>query len=833
MRKRYLTLVALITVVVISVIGLSYQQTQAIKQSVSNGYQGVLKEQTEVKKIQNRLLKINTDINLFLLNPLGEKLIFQIDEHTQNILEHFDVLIKSEHEYHFALTQNITPLISLTQNLNVAIKKLVDARLDINKQYPALNISANLMGAQQDQINSGLEILQLEIESQSIELNNPEIYPKLLKIQNLWIKNIAQTRIYITNRLASFSTEILEEQGQSLADIHQIFIDKIKTLQKLYQTEDSFEAQDILTRIEADATAWYNNFLRMRAISEQGDWRSDSVIVKTQILPIFDKINENIEELNKILLLEKQKIDEKREQSEQYFAYLFYGIFALFIVVILAILTSLEWMVFRPIRQVSAALKSKAVDIETPLIATSKTLEIANLVEAYQEMDQEVSSRQKALEHQAMHDHLTELPNRFALNQRLEYQLLEAEREQQSFVLFLMDIDFFKEINDTLGHASGDKLLIDVSKRIQNLLRKSDTLARLGGDEFAVLLPHKSRAQAIIDADNIINAIANPFEIQNEKVNIGISIGIVSYPQDGLESKHLLQTADMAMYSAKRKRTGYAFYEIKDNIYSKERFQLINDLTDALENNQLEVYFQPQVDLHTGLIFGAEALLRWQHPTQGFISPEKIIETAERIGIINKLSLHILKKSIIECVKWHQQGQLICVSVNLSVKDLVNKNLSHKLKTILDEQGLDYRYLTLEITENMMMENLSTSLIQLNKLHQLGINISIDDFGTGFSSLAYLKQLPVNELKIDKSFILNIDQDENDQEIVRSTINLGHNLGLKVVAEGVENEIGLKMLEQFSCDKIQGYFISRPVTPAEFEKFIEVKQRESFARGNK
>lgn len=435
-------------------------------------------------------------------------------------------------------------------------------------------------------------------------------------------------------------------------------------------------------------------------------------------------------------------------------------------------------------------------------------------------MSEEVTRRQHALEYQAMHDHLTGLPNRFSLNQRIEYQLLAAERQEKPFALFLMDLNHFKDINDTLGHAAGDNLLIEVSTRIQALIRKSDTLARLGGDEFSILLPDSDSQSAIALAEKIISVLCQPFTIKDQTITIGISIGIVNYPKDGLNSPLLLQHADMAMYSAKRKRIGYSHYESNEDVYSRERLSLFNEVQLALDNQQFEVHFQPKITVQTGEICGAEALLRWRNDKFGNIPADKIIEAAERVGIIHRITLWVLEQGISTCARWHQNGCPISLSVNLSVRDLSNQQLCDQIYALMQTYNLDFRYLTLEITEGVMMENLALSLEVLERLHKMGINLSIDDFGTGFSSLAYLKKLPVNELKIDKSFIMEMDRDMNDRLIVQSTINLGHNLGLMVIAEGVENEHIMQLVRDLGCDQAQGYHLGKPQPSIEFNQVL-------------
>ncbi len=820
LRKRYIFLTVLIGLFVITVVAFSYNKLISTREKVTSAYENILREQSHLEEVRNTLLTINQDINLFVLDPINEDLIFKIELNTENSLRSLNSLKNADHTYHQDIQSITEETIDNFKKLKEAISYLVDFRLDINKQYPGLDISANIMENQQDTIKSGFSILISEIESGDLKPHSPEIYPLLLKSYADWIKAISQTRIYMANRLASFSTDILDEQGKSLEDVYRHFVNNVTSLEELYAGEDSFEATEIIESILTISQSWYENFVIVRKISESDHWRSDTRIIKNQVFPLVAKITDNLNDIQNKLKLEKMNTDSALNKSDETFNKLIFVIIGLFLFFIAALLISMEWLIFSPIEKVTKALRSKAIDIELPKIKSSNTLEVGKLIEAFIEMNDEVTQRQNALEHQAMHDHLTGLPNRFLLNQRIEYQLLSSERQQRPFILFLMDLDFFKDINDTLGHAAGDRLLIEVSERIQKTIRKSDTLARLGGDEFAILFPDSQPEYASNLAETIIEKLTQPIQIDNHKVNIGVSIGIVSYPDDGKEIESLLQYADMAMYTAKRKRIGYSFYESAQNTYSKTWLNLINEVSQALEQDLFEISFQPQIHAHNGQICGAEGLLRWNHPEYGFISPEKIIEAAERTGIIHKLSLTMIEKAISECRQWHLAGHAIGVSVNLSVRDLANKNLTERVKELMDQYGLDYRFLTLEITESIMMENLALSLEVLNKLHELGINISIDDFGTGFSSLAYLKRLPVDELKIDKSFIMEINEDANDKKIVSSTINLGHNLGLKVVAEGIETQKVMQLITDMGCDKLQGYFISKPINANAFKQLL-------------
>jgi diguanylate cyclase (GGDEF)-like protein len=478
-------------------------------------------------------------------------------------------------------------------------------------------------------------------------------------------------------------------------------------------------------------------------------------------------------------------------------------------------------MIFRPISNVALALRSRAFGIKGPQFSQNQSLETQLLIEAFQEMDQQVHNREQALKHQALHDTLTSLPNRVMLNERLNYHLISANRNKTHVTLFILDLNRFKDVNDSLGHHIGDKLLTQVATRLEQCTRDVDTIARLGGDEFSVILPNTEKQQAEKVAEKIAQSISEVFNIDQHTIHIDVSIGIVSYPDDGLDSPTLLQHADIAMYIAKRNRLNFAYYDASEDQYSLNRIALINDLHSALNNNQLELYFQPQISVDTQQATGAEALLRWNHESFGFIRAEKIIELAEHSAKINPLTSWVLENAIKQCCQWHNLGFEITISVNLSVQNLNYKFLCKDVEHFLNTYNLDSRYLVLEITENGMMANPGRSIEVLNQLHKMGVKLSIDDFGTGFSSLSYLKQLPVNEVKIDKSFVMDMDHDENDATIVQSIIDLGHNLGLNVVAEGVETKSHFAALKELQCDFAQGYLINKPMPIEKFNQWLQ------------
>lgn len=424
----------------------------------------------------------------------------------------------------------------------------------------------------------------------------------------------------------------------------------------------------------------------------------------------------------------------------------------------------------------------------------------------------------------AYHDPLTRLPNRILLNDRLELALARANRASaQVFILFI-DLDQFKHVNDSLGHPVGDSVLQSVAARLLEQVRKSDTLARLSGDEFAVLLEDLHEpGDAVVVAQKILDCLAQPFVEESHAFNLGASIGISAFPGDGADAATLLKNADAAMYRAKK--TGRNRFEFYSEEFTNAAFQHIKleyGLRQALLQNQFQVYYQPKLCLKTGRVLGAEALLRWLHPDEGFISPQEFIPVAEESGLIMDIGAWVLRQACDDAVSWKRQGLLFeHVAVNISGVQVEHAQFVHSVSSILASSGLPPEYLELEVTESFLMKDAEASAALLADLRGLGIGIAIDDFGTGYSSLAYLTRFPVHKLKIDRSFIGNIFSDEQNAEISRAIINLGHSLNMKVVAEGIELEQQLAFLEGEGCDEGQGYLIARPLPQDDFVEFLK------------
>ena len=430
----------------------------------------------------------------------------------------------------------------------------------------------------------------------------------------------------------------------------------------------------------------------------------------------------------------------------------------------------------------------------------------------------ELEEQKDILHHQAHHDALTGLPNRVLFNDRLEQGIERSKRNNSSLALFFLDLDHFKEINDSLGHAVGDEVLKVVTQRFTTVIRKEDTLARLGGDEFTIIVENLNQSQdASLLAEKLLFVLEKSIVIKGHTFYVSSSIGISLYPEDGQSTQDLLKYADAAMYKAKNEgRSNYQFYSKEMTELAFERVVMEASLREALQNEDFIVYYQPQVNAKSNQLTGMEALVRWQHPAKGLVCPLSFIPLAESTGLIIELDRFVMKTAMTQIVKWYEKGlNPGILALNLSLRELQRKDFISVLKNMMQETNFKAEWLELEVTEGQIMVNPQEAIEILNKISNLGIALSVDDFGTGYSSLAYLKKLPISRLKIDQTFIRNLPNDKEDAVITKSVIALAKSLNLKVIAEGVETEAQKDFLLQNGCENIQGYFYGKPMPEKE------------------
>ena len=463
-------------------------------------------------------------------------------------------------------------------------------------------------------------------------------------------------------------------------------------------------------------------------------------------------------------------------------------------------------------------------------ISEQKTQEL-ELKSTHQDLEKSLKIldiQKKELEYQMNYDSLTSLPNKVLFLDRLEQAIKFSRRHRNKLAILFIDLDSFKEINDSLGHQVGDEILVQVAQRIKSKIRDSDTLSRLGGDEFTIILNDIQSLEDISSfINNILKLFKEPFLVGDNLLYTTISIGASIYPSDGYDSNTLLRNSSAAMYEAKKDDySKYCFYDEEMTIKALQRVLLKTALRQALKEDELIVYYQPQIDANDNTLVGMEALVRWNHPTLGLISPDKFIPLAEASGMIIELDRIVMKKALSQLKIWHDQGfETGKLSLNLAIKQLEKDDLISFIKELLSDQKCDYECIEFEITESQIMQNPSKAIQLLQDLNNLGISIAIDDFGTGYSSLSYLRNLPINKLKIDKSFVNNLPKDIQDAAISKTIISLCKSLNLEVIAEGIETNEQKEFMLENGCNVIQGYLYSKPLSSEDMTEFLHKKAR--------
>jgi diguanylate cyclase (GGDEF)-like protein/PAS domain S-box-containing protein len=473
----------------------------------------------------------------------------------------------------------------------------------------------------------------------------------------------------------------------------------------------------------------------------------------------------------------------------------------------------------------------RSVEVGVSLVrdaAGTQTFSIAMIqdVTKRKEVEAALVAQSELNQYQALHDALTGLANRSLFRDRIDQALRRARRSSGGLAVLVIDLDRFKEINDSLGHAAGDALLVELSRRLEAVLRESDTVARLGGDEFGLLLPDPNVPDDVLTAtERVRRAIEGSVVVEGLPLSIEVSIGIALYPEHGEDVDTLLQCADFAMYKAKEEHTAFTFYDDASNRHDTARLTLVGELRRAIEHRELTLYYQPQATLADGEVRSVEALLRWNHPGRGLVFPDDFIPLAQQTGLMKPLTLYVLEEALRQSRAWQEDGLRLSIAVNLSNRNLLDVDFPTQVEDLLRRWGVEPALLALEITESTMLVDPVRTKAVLERLSAMGIRLSIDDFGTGYSSLSYLKRAPFDEIKVDRSFVMSMNDDEDDAAIVRSTIDLGRNLGLEVVAEGVESKEIWDRLSELGCTAAQGYYLSRPVPAPPLRAWLDERRR--------
>ena len=825
LRTRY-TLFALLVVGLVLLVsafaylGLRHTQGQAahnlnVRNTLSESIQGV----------RAGLFDAYQSLDLFLLEPSVQAHQTRFDSALAEAIAHARVLNTSGWIARHKQQQATEAMLRRLTQLEAEIGELVATRLDSARQYPSLAIGNRIMAPAVVDADNALAIIFNEMNQEGVQTQHPNTYQAFLRTQRLWMQMLSNARLYLANRVGSFNEASLSVQAQGIATMYSVVQQTFNELDRLNaEGRVGFESGIALEDLRRSVAAWYGGFEQVRTIHQGDRWRMDAVIMKEKIAPSVDAINTQLLTLESAFSGAFSQDAEAISRAAARLGWSLWLVAGLAVLFVVLVLMTTDRLVLRPIAAVTRALKAEAMGKPGLEMPAARTLETRDLVEAFGEMHHQVSLRQAELEHRALHDALTALPNRTLLFERIEHDIQLARRHDEQLCLLMLDLDRFKEINDTLGHQVGDSLLVEVGNRLRACLRETDTVARLGGDEFAILLPGTTADEALQAVDKLLGTFKLPVSLEGVEFYVAGSIGVATFPEHGEHAQDLLQHADVAMYSAKRSQSGYALYDPAKDEHSLSRLAMVTDLRQAVEQGQLQLHYQPILSLTSGDVVSVEALLRWHHPQHGQVSPELVIELAEKIGLIGALTDAVIDQALAQAARWHAQGLPLHLSVNLSMHNLHDGQLADKVGAALRLHGVPGHALTLEMTESAMMSNPRLVMQVLNGLDALGIRIAVDDFGTGFSSLAYLKSLPVDILKIDKSFVFGLDEDKSDQAIVQATLSLGHNLGLDVVAEGVESREVWDLLHAMGCDHAQGYYMSKPLAPGALETWLKTRR---------
>ena len=716
------------------------------------------------------------------------------------------------------LAAQATRLEAAIRELDREARRLMAIRSDLQQLFPAIEIVDNTLGPANVRFNTLVQLALSEAESEPGGAGARRLFTRA---QHAWGQMVGAFRLYLIRRAGIYGDS---QRGQLDArhDIDLYYRQVLALLDKLQALADDgrlgLQGSESLAGMRDLAETWHAGFETFRKQQASTEWRADIPLIANRIQPLYAEIWKLLESI-------EIKLDNAARAEVALWAqvaqrliqntWLLAGIAFL---VIGVGYVYFQRTVLGPIGSLTRAMKAVADgDTHQPL-PQADSIEARDLVQAFEQMQARIEERQRALRHQTLHDDLTGLPNRALLHDRLEQALSRARREGHSFCLMMLDLDRFKEINDTLGHDTGDEVLREVAQRLSGLLRRTDTVARLGGDEFAVLLPDTGVEEAEAMARRISECIERPIPRQDHRLLVGTSIGIASHPEHGHDVATLIKRADVAMYVAKHEGLTYSVYDADADRHSVARLSLIGELRKAIDEGELTLAFHPKLAVADSRLVGVEVLLRW--PGWHNVSPEYLIQTAEQTALIRPLTLWVLDRALAQCAEWRARRWDIPVAVNLSTWNLDHSDIAEHVDSLLRRHRLPGHCLELEITENAMMKNPERANRILGQLSRLGVRLSVDDYGTGFSSLAYLKQMPVNRIKIDKSFVMDMLENDNAAIIVRSTIDLDHNLGLEVVAEGVENQEIWDLLEILRCDQAQGFHIARPMEIADFEAWL-------------
>ncbi len=834
LQGRYLIAAAILSLVVLGmcISSLGYLE------HTSEESRSQLITRNNMEHIARQLYKSAWDAEYHLLNYA----LLPGSEHQTNFLATIDNTLKLTRKLEqladIGLNQNRPILEQMNSNFALPILELLrsnigqlrnesmifmDLRQNPNKLFPSMEIMVNTMSVANTSFYQAASMVIEDLDF-SPDINRYH-YTKLFRnLRHNWSLMIGSFRVYVANRLGTFGDPEIGLQSQSHnVEMHFAAVqEQIKELTEIAGNRDiGLLGKDSLDNMKIDADKWFKAYLEVKTILASDHWRLDIPMLRDNIRPLFENTRTSLMKLSELLEQSASlNIELVGSTAEQISLYQVFS--ALIMLIGIAIgYVYLRNSILKPVKELSAALLTAGKGSSSFNLSTPQTNETRTLVNAFNHMHSEINKRQQALQYQATHDTLTGLANRFLLHSTINDHIRNSVEHDKPLALLLIDLNRFKEINDSLGHDAGDKVLLCTAERIRSHLREADLAVRLGGDEFAILLPGSNAQQAREVAGKIQQLLSKEMIIDNQTLYVGNSIGIALAPEHAETREMLMHFADIAMYKAKKNRTDIEIFSPNLLTDDNNHLGMSSDLHKAIQQSGLEINYQPKIRLSNNSVCCIEALLRWDHPERGLVPPHDIIRMAEQNGQIRQLTDWILNYALAEHQKLLRHHPHLILAINLSVWDLMDPELPDNILCLLEKHQVSGNRIVLEVTESAMMHDPRIAEANLERLHAAGLHTAIDDFGTGFASLAYLKHLPLDELKLDKTFITDMEKSRNDAIIVESTIELAHKLGMQVTAEGVESEQAIRQLVKMGCDQVQGFHICKPLAIDELRSWLD------------
>ncbi len=704
-----------------------------------------------------------------------------------------------------------------SEQLGREVQRLLSVRQEVDRWFPAMRLLQDEMYPANGALLGELQSLMQEAETGLSADQHLELLEVTTRLRRVWFAMVEEMHHFIAFRFGVFAGNTQAESPDYAANVAyyaQRLREHLTQLRALNTDETlGLDAPQRLDRLERYFDHWFSASKQVFLIMDNPVWRQDLQLMRDNIAPLLSGMRDRLSLINLRLDRESAADIQFLTQTARKLSESILGIALMGILSIVAAYLYINRNLLKPIAQTALALKEEArgvTDVRPPPVHLKET---RDLVEAFSEMRRQVHQRQRYLDHIAHHDALTQLPNRALFRDRLEHALAIALRGESQVGLMFLDLDEFKQVNDSLGHLIGDELLKTVAERLVSLVRNSDTVARLGGDEFAILVEGiSSRDDMAMLAGKILQVVEQPLVLDGHQLQVSVSIGIATAPYDDISAEYLIRDADAAMYEAKRQgRAAYHFFSGELTAKATEALQLETQVRQAAVLGEYLFHFQPIIDSRSGGLFCFEALMRWHRPGRGILYPDEFLTVLDQTGVITSVITPLLEQAVaFQQYQLRQQGRKVAIAINLSVRLLNDTRFRKQILERLIAREFLPDSLILEITEDILMQDLVEAEVFLQQVKTLGARIALDDFGTGQSSLSHLRQFPFDFLKIDREFIRHADADANDASLVRAIVQLAHAFGIQVIAEGVETEGQLTFLQSLGCDYLQGYLIGLP-----------------------